>query len=206
VEQVTRFEPILNLKTAKTMELTIPAAFLATADEVIYQANIIDDRRIRRMAISGQEFYAVGIAAPPNDLTWLALRMSRHKLQSERVADIDCRIGHDFGAAWSHVQHEALALRHSVVDRNPGRLFVQFPSRFARHLCPWLISHDDYPSLDLNAISSAIVKIAHQIDRDFVKFLLRYCLEILLIYPNQFVIPRRANCTSWMRHMAQARK
>jgi hypothetical protein len=96
--------------------------------------------------------------------------MGRHKLQSERVADIDRSIGHDFGAAWSHVQYEAFALRRSVVDRNPGRLFVQFPSRFARHLWPWLIRHDDYPSLDSNAIGWAIVKVAHQLDPDFVKF------------------------------------
>jgi hypothetical protein len=106
----------------------------------------------RRRAISEQEFYAVRVAATPNHFAWLARRMSRHKRQSEPVPDINRSICHDFGAARRDVQYKAFALGHSVVDRNPGRLFAKLSSRFTLYLRPWLInSHDDHPSLDLTA-------------------------------------------------------
>lgn len=88
------------------------------------------------MAISGQEFYAVGLAATPNDFALLTLRMTRHKSQFELVPDIHRVICRDPGAARRDVQYDAFALRHPVVDRNPGRLLVKLPSRFALYLCP----------------------------------------------------------------------
>jgi hypothetical protein len=105
----------------------------------------------RLSATSGQEFYAVNIAATPNDFARLALRMSRHQRQFEPVADLNRGVGHDFSAARRDVQYEAFLLRHSMIDRNPGRLFVKLPPGFPLYLRSGINSHDDDPSLVLTA-------------------------------------------------------
>jgi len=84
--------------------------------------------------MSGQEFYAVSLAATPNDFASLTLRMRGHKRQFEVVPDIHRIVRHDSGAARRDIQYEAFALRHPVVDRHPGRLLAQLPSRFALYL------------------------------------------------------------------------
>jgi hypothetical protein len=110
------------------------------------------------VTISGYKFYAVDLAAAPNDFAWLLLRTIRHKRQCEPVADIDLSVCHEFGSARRDVQYKAFVPRHSV-HRNPGRPFVQLPSRIALYLRPWLVSnHHDHPSLNLVAIGQAIVK------------------------------------------------
>jgi hypothetical protein len=124
--------------------------------------------------------------------------MIRHKRQSEPVPDIDRSICHDSGAARRDVQYKAFALRHPVVDRNPGRLFVQLPSRFALNLCPWHInSHDDHP-LNFTAIGQAIAQAAHQFEGDSVKFLLAHCLEIYRFTPQR--------CPQALRNIARKSK
>ena len=97
--------------------------------------------------------------------------MIRHKRQFEGVPDIHRIIRRNPGAARRDIQYDAFALRHPVVERNPGRLLAQLPSRFALYLCPGLNnSHGDHPSLHLTAIGSAIVKAGHQIEDDLVRF------------------------------------
>src|SRR5665811_1257640 len=109
--------------------------------------------------ISEQKSYSVHVAATPDDFARLTLLVSRHKRQFEPVPYIDRSVGNDLGAARRDVQHEAFALRRSVVDRKPGRLLVQLPARFAQYLRPSLInSHDDL-SLDLAADRLGIVSL-----------------------------------------------
>jgi hypothetical protein len=92
------------------------------------------------MAGIGYEFDAVRPASTPNDFAWLALRMIRHKRQSELVPDVHGCIGHDPGAARRDVEDEAFELRQAVFDHNPRRLPAHLPSRFALYLHPWLIN------------------------------------------------------------------
>jgi hypothetical protein len=123
-----------------------------------------------RLAISGQEFAAVCLAATPKHFALLARRMIRHKRQYEHVPDIERGICRDLGAARRDVQYEAFELRYPVVDRNPGRLFAQLPSRLALYLGPWLVKrHDNHPSLGLTAIGQPIAKTGHRIEGDFCK-------------------------------------
>jgi hypothetical protein len=98
------------------------------------------------MVRSEQELDAVHIAVTPNDLAWLALLMSRHEHQSKRVPDIHRGGCDDFGAARRDVQDKAFAACDSIVERNPGQLFVRLPPRFALDLFPWLINRHGWPS------------------------------------------------------------
>src|SRR6476620_5234305 len=52
-----------------------------------------------RAAISGQEFYAVGLAPAPDHFARLARRMFGHQRQIKDVPDVQRGVGHDLGAA-----------------------------------------------------------------------------------------------------------
>jgi hypothetical protein len=83
---------------------------------------------------SEQEFDAECPTLTPNNFARLAFRMGRHQRQQESIADVDRSIRHDLGATRRNVQYEAFNLGHPVVDRDPGRPFIQLTSRFALYL------------------------------------------------------------------------
>jgi hypothetical protein len=117
---------------------------------------------------SGQEFDAVGVAASPDDLARLPLRVIGYQHQFETIGISDGNVRGDFGAAGRDVQHEAFAPCLSAIDRDPGRLSRKLPPWFALCLCSSpLDSHDANPWL---TCCDRSVGIAHHIARDFCKF------------------------------------
>ena len=98
--------------------------------------------------LSGQEFYAIGLAPAPDHFAGLARRMFGHQRQFKAVSDVQRRIGRNLGAARRDVEDEAFNFRHPVIDRHPGRPFAQLAPRFALHFRPLIVdNHRGHPSL-----------------------------------------------------------